>query len=211
MVPSALLGMKSERERELISGPGGQECVNMKRKWLRMAASALALTGVALAGCGQQGGRQLEYPSFQPTQATQPDGAATAASTQQAALAGTAALESVQAPGISVTATEATTTLTPRVQLGKLDTSQVSKEVAEKAKADLAEKLGIPASEITVVLVIHQEFTPDGFYCRTNKGRTSQEEPTVVISGETILLEAQGSRYEYHAADQLATFCRQLQ
>ena len=183
----------------------------MKRKLLRMAASALALTSVVLAGCGQQGGQPSEYPIFQPTQTAQPDGAATAASMQQATLVGMATLESAQTPEASAAATEVITALTPRMQSGKVDTSQLSKEAVEQAKADLANKLGIPESEITVVLVIGQEFTPDGFYCRTNKGRTSKEEPAGVISGETILLEARGSRYEYHAAGQLATFCRQLQ
>jgi len=35
----------------------------MKRKWLRMAVSALALA--VLAGCIQQGGRQPQYPIVQ--------------------------------------------------------------------------------------------------------------------------------------------------
>jgi hypothetical protein len=182
----------------------------MKRKWLRMAASALALAGAALAGCGQQGDRQPEYPIVQPTQTAQPDDAATAAPMQQTAPAGTATLEPVQAPEASATAAEATATLTPGAPVGKSDTRQSSKEAGEKAKADLANMLGIPTSEIAVVLVIGQEFTPDGFYCRTYKGRTSKEEPTVVISGETILLEARGSRYEYHTNDQTVTFCRKL-
>jgi len=181
----------------------------MKRKWLRMAVSTLAMAA-ALAGCVQQGGRQPQYPIVQPAQMAQPDGSATAAPMQQAAPSGTATLEPAQAPEASATAAEGNAALTPGAPAGKEDTRRALKEAVEKAKADLAEKLGLPASEIAVVVVIGQEFTPDGFYCRTNKGRTSQDEPTVVISGETILLEAQGSRYEYHADGQAVTFCRQL-
>ncbi len=175
----------------------------MKRKWLRMAASALALAGAALAGCGQQGGRQPEYPIVQPMQTAQSDGAATAAPMQPAAPTGTETIEPVQALEAEVTAA-----LTPGTPAGKADITQASKEAVEKAKADLAKKLGIPASEIAVVLVINQEFTTDGFYCRANKGRTSQEEPQVVINGETILLEAREIRYEYHTDGQAVTFCR---
>jgi hypothetical protein len=182
----------------------------MKRKWLQMAASALALAVAVLAGCGPQSGFQAEYPIVQPTRTAHPDGAATAAPMQQAAPAGTTTLESAQTLEAPATATEATSSFSPGAPAGTADTRQASNEVVEKAKADLAKKLGIPANEITLVLVIGQEFTPDGFYCRTIKGKISKEEPTVVISGEAILLKAQARRYEYHADGQAVTFCRQL-
>jgi hypothetical protein len=176
-----------------------------------MAASALSLAGAALTGCGQQWVRESESPIVKQMQMAQLDGAATAVPTEQAAPAVMATLEPAQVPEASVMAAEAIAALTPGAPGGEEDTRQASKEAVEKAKADLAKKLGIPASEIAVVVVIGQDFTPNGFYCLTNKGRTSQDEPTVVISGETILLKVQGSQYEYHADGQAVTFCRRLQ
>jgi hypothetical protein len=180
---------------------------NMKGKWLRMMASAFALAGAALAGCGQSGDQRLEYPIVQPTQ---PDRALTAAPVQQDVPASAAPLEPAQAPGALSTEAEATATLTPETPAWTGETMPDSNERVEKAKADLAIKLGIPANEIDSVVVIGQEFTPDGFYCRSSKSRSSKEEPTVMIIGETILLKAQGNRYEYHADGQEVIFCRQL-
>jgi len=179
----------------------------MKEKWIRMMTSTLALAGAMLSGCGQQGGQQSEYPIVQPTHTPQPAFTATAAPMQRAAPASTAILEPVQA---SATAAEATASLTPGAPASKGDAMPASKEAVEKAKADLAHKLSVPADEIVLVVVIGQEFTTDGFYCRSSKGRTSKEEPTAMIIGEAILLRAQGSRYEYHANGQEVTFCRKL-
>jgi hypothetical protein len=187
--------VKSFREIELF--------FVMKTKWLRMAASALALGWVILAGCQQPGAHQPEHTAL-------PDVAATVAPLQGAPPAGMATLEPAMAPKASATAAEMTAARTPAAPAGKLDATQASSEAVEKAKADLANKLGIPISEIGVVLVIGQEFTPDGFYCWADKGRTSKDEPTLVISGETILLEDQGSRFEYHTDGQTVTFCRTL-
>jgi hypothetical protein len=175
----------------------------MKTKWLWMAASALALGWAVLAGCDRPGAYQLEHTAL-------PDVTATLAPLQQAVPASMATLEPAMSPKASATAAEMTAARTPAAPVGNVDTNQASSETLEKAKADLANKLGIPNSEIGVLLVIEQEFTPDGFYCRTNKGRTSTDEPTLMISGETILLEAQGSRFEYHTDGQAVTFCRKL-
>ncbi len=170
----------------------------MKRIWLRMAAIALALAGAALAGCEQQGGRQPEYPIFQPTQSAQPDGAAITAPMQQAA------------PAKAATATETTAALTPGPLPGKADTRPASVEPVEKAKADLAKKLGIPTSEIAMISVIGQEFSANAFYCRATKDRVARDESPTVISGYSILLNVSGHRYEYHASGQTVIYCRPL-
>lgn len=176
----------------------------MERKWLWMAVSAAALTGAALAGCGMQGEQQPEAPVGQLRQPFQPDGALTPATI------GTVTQEFLSISEGTTTVTEETTV--PRLvsPTWKADTSQAFEAVVEKAKADLAKKLGITAEEIAVIMVIGQEFSPDAFYCQASKGKISKEEPTAMISGETILLEAQGNRYEYHAAADSVTFCRRL-
>jgi hypothetical protein len=182
----------------------------MKRKWLWMAVSALALAGTALAGCGQQEVQQPESPIIQPTQTDQPDGTATTTPMQPAAPANTATLEPIRAPEASAPAAEATAVSTPGAPAGEADTGQASKEAVDKAKADLAEKLGIPTGEIAVGVVIGQEFSTNAFYCRTTKDRIAQDDSPAAISGFSILLTASGRRYEYHASGQTVVFCRPL-
>jgi hypothetical protein len=80
----------------------------------------------------------------------------------------------------------------------------------EKAKEDLAQRLGVSVDSVTVVAVIGQEFSTDAFYCRTSKERIAKEEPPLVVSGQSILLRAVGRQYEYHASDQMVVFCRPL-
>jgi hypothetical protein len=80
----------------------------------------------------------------------------------------------------------------------------------EKAKEDLAQRLGISVDSVTVAAVIGQEFSTDAFNCRTSKERIARDESPAVISGHSILLSASGRRYEYHASDQTVIFCRPL-
>lgn len=80
----------------------------------------------------------------------------------------------------------------------------------QKAKEDLAQRLGVSLDSIEVAAVINQEFSKDAFNCRTSKERTTKEEPPLVISGHTVLLSASGHRYEYHLNDQSVVFCRAL-
>ena len=83
-------------------------------------------------------------------------------------------------------------------------------ENVKSAKQDLARRLGMAVDGITVSAVIGQEFTRDGFDCRTTKGRTGKEDPPALISGFSILLSTSGRRYEYHASGQTVIFCRPL-
>jgi len=79
-----------------------------------------------------------------------------------------------------------------------------------QAKDDLARRLDIPAGDVALLAVFRQRFPPDGFYCRPTKARAARDESPVVVSGESIILSAQGRKYEYHADQQSVVFCREL-
>ena len=85
-----------------------------------------------------------------------------------------------------------------------------SAETINLAEYDLTRRLGISADSIDYVAVIRQEFPTDAFNCRTTKERIAWDESPVVTQGETILLNAAGRKYEYHASDHAMIFCRQL-
>ena len=83
-------------------------------------------------------------------------------------------------------------------------------DLIEKAKEDLAQRLGVSVDSITVAVVIGQEFSTDAFNCKTSKERITKEDPPQVVSGQSILLSASGHRYEYHASGETVIFCRLL-
>jgi len=83
-------------------------------------------------------------------------------------------------------------------------------ESIQSARQDLARRLGMAVDDITVIVVIGEEFSTNAFYCRTVKERIAREDPPAVISGFSILLKAAGGRYEYHASGQTVIFCRAL-
>jgi hypothetical protein len=85
-----------------------------------------------------------------------------------------------------------------------------SNEAVGLATADMAQRLGISSEDVSLVATIGQEFSADAFYCRATKEGFTKDEPPAVYSGLTILLEAAGQRYEYHASNQEVVFCRQL-
>jgi hypothetical protein len=179
----------------------------MRRKWLRIMAGALALLGTALSGCTQPSDQESVNPIDSPVQSHQ---ASTVAPLQQVAPAAAATLEPVGAPDASSTTAKATNALMLKAPTLEVDSMLASKDAIEKAKADLAQKLDVPPNEIDLVVVIGQQFTSDGFYCRSIEARTSKDAPAVMIAGESILLRAQGDLYEYHAGSQVVTFCRKL-
>jgi predicted small lipoprotein YifL len=82
-------------------------------------------------------------------------------------------------------------------------------ETIQRARKDLAQRLGVPVEVVTVGAMIGQDFSSDAFYCRTTKERIARE-PPAVKAGYVILLQASGRRYEYHANDQTVFFCRPL-
>jgi hypothetical protein len=84
-----------------------------------------------------------------------------------------------------------------------------STETVELARADLAQRLGVSPETISVAVVLRQEFSADGFYCRTTKARVARDESPAVVAGTVILLDAAGRRYEYHASDEIVLFCRE--
>ncbi len=101
-------------------------------------------------------------------------------------------------------------TATPTPGMGWDELLARHSEAVELAKEDLSRRLGIAVDSIAVVAIIHQEFPTDAFHCRTEKGRIYREEAPDTISGESILLYAEGRRYEYHASGPTVVFCRQL-
>jgi hypothetical protein len=78
------------------------------------------------------------------------------------------------------------------------------------ARQDLAKRLGISMDSIKVSAVIGQEFSTEAFYCQVSKERIAKDESPTIISGFSILLNANGRRYEYHASGQTVVFCRSL-
>jgi hypothetical protein len=89
-------------------------------------------------------------------------------------------------------------------------TGSESTESSVLARQDLARRLGISVDGIKVSAVIGQEFTSEAFYCRAPKEIISNIETPAEISGFSILLNASGHRYEYHASGQTVIFCRPL-
>ncbi len=81
----------------------------------------------------------------------------------------------------------------------------------EKARQDLAQRLGVAVEDVTVKAVIGQEFSANAFYCRKTTERIARDDSSILISGQSILLSVSGRGYEYHANDQTVLFCRPLQ
>ena len=112
--------------------------------------------------------------------------------------------------------TEPATTLPPQetekddAPLTQLTLPSSLESLIEKAKEDLAQRLGVSVDTISVAIVIGQEFSLDAFYCKVTKERIAGVESPAVVSGLSILLSASGRRYEYHASGQTVIFCRPL-
>lgn len=83
-------------------------------------------------------------------------------------------------------------------------------ESVRLAIADLSRRLNLAPDEIKMLAVIKSEFTNQAFYCQVSKERTQKEEAPQNMIGETILLEAQAKKYEYHAQAQTIIFCREV-
>lgn len=82
-------------------------------------------------------------------------------------------------------------------------------EFASQAKVDLADRLGVPVEDVTVISVLHLEFSAQAFYCQMVKERISRDAPPEILEGQLILLAAAGEKYEYHANQDNLIFCRQ--
>jgi hypothetical protein len=80
----------------------------------------------------------------------------------------------------------------------------------EKARQDLAQRLGLAVEDVNVTAVIGQEFSANAFNCRKTTERIARDDSSILISGQSILLNASGRRYEYHASEQSVVFCRPL-
>ena len=172
----------------------------MSMKWIWLAMWVLLWAG--MAGCTQVPSRQNAVPSAALTEPAQPAGKQTPVPMQAPA-----AITVLPVENSPIDLTPSPVTTEPGL---KERVVQAQKEMVESARKDLAQKLGISVEDVAVLSVIGQEYSLDAFYCRTTKGRIARDEPALVISGETILLQAGGRRYEYHANDPLVIYCRQL-
>ena len=172
----------------------------MSRKLLWLTMWALLWAGIA--GCAQNPSRQNAVPSTAPTEPAQRAGKQSPVPMQAPA-----AITVLPVENSPIDLTPSPVTTEPGL---KERVVQAQKEMVESARKDLAQKLGISVEDVAVLSVIGQEYSLDAFYCRTTKGRIARDEPALVISGETILLQAGGRRYEYHANDPLVIYCRQL-
>jgi hypothetical protein len=75
----------------------------------------------------------------------------------------------------------------------------------EKARHDLAKRLGLDPSAIQFILLNLDEFPADTLGC-LGPDVTPRPIPAIV-SGQVILLEAGGLRYTYHARQEQVVFC----
>jgi hypothetical protein len=75
----------------------------------------------------------------------------------------------------------------------------------EKAKQDLAKRLGLDPGLIQFVQLTPDEFPADTLGC-LGPGLTPRPIPATV-SGQVIVLEAAGVRYIYHARNEQVVFC----
>jgi len=172
----------------------------MRIKWLWLVTWTLLWAG--MASCTQISSSQNAYPTAVPSEPASPAGIQTPAPTRTLA-----AITVSQVENGSVDLTPSPKTGQPGL---KRQLMQTQKETVESARKDLAQRLGISIEEVSVLSVIGQEYSPEAFYCQATKGRIAKDEPTLSISGDTILLEARGSRYEYHANASLVIYCRKL-
>lgn len=99
---------------------------------------------------------------------------------------------------------------TPGPQYSQSPSSTGLDILIEEAREDLAQRLGVSIDSITVVAVIGQEFSSEAFHCKVSKERIARDESPDVTAGTTVLLQAAGHRYEYHASDRTVIFCRKV-
>jgi hypothetical protein len=78
-------------------------------------------------------------------------------------------------------------------------------EIIQIARQDLAQRLGIPGEAIRLVSVTPDEFPAGDLGCPA-PGRTPRPIPALV-SGQSIVLDAQGRQYTYHARRSQVVFC----
>ncbi len=76
--------------------------------------------------------------------------------------------------------------------------------LVEKAKNDLAARLGVPGDLIQVVEVNFTELTPDDLKC--SHGDSGMEVPMIVF-GYELILQVQGVTYRYVGRGQEVIYC----
>ncbi len=83
--------------------------------------------------------------------------------------------------------------------------------IAQKAQADLANRLNRPVTDVAVQAVIGNQFSQQAFFCnQTSKERTSKEVPLETIQGYTVVLKVGDKSYQYHASANQTVFCGEV-
>lgn len=77
----------------------------------------------------------------------------------------------------------------------------------QEAREDLAQRLGIPSQDITVVSITSDEFPAGDLGCPA-PGETPPPIPAFIL-GKTLILEAGDTHYVYHIAGGRIAFCGQ--
>jgi hypothetical protein len=90
-------------------------------------------------------------------------------------------------------------------QAARMMTPEDYARTIEKARHDLAKRLGLDPSAIQFILLNLDEFPADTLGC-LGPDVTPRPIPAIV-SGQVILLEAGGLRYTYHARQEQVVFC----
>jgi hypothetical protein len=79
------------------------------------------------------------------------------------------------------------------------------KDAIERAREDLAERLGLDAADVVLVMVIDDDFPGGDLGCPSPK-EPAPSNPSFV-TGREIVLKARGEQYFYRAHGGLLVFC----
>ncbi len=103
--------------------------------------------------------------------------------------------------------TRVTETEVPTVPPTAVEGVPIVKNLETRAIEDLAQRLGIPSTEIAVISAEKDEFPSANFGCpAVEKAETGGASPAFVVATE-IVLEADGVRYHYRGKGNQLVFC----
>lgn len=87
----------------------------------------------------------------------------------------------------------------------RADLTEAQAALCEDAKRDLAERLQVPVTDITLLLIEPVLWRDSSLGCP----RPGMQYLQVITQGYVIKLEAGGQQYEYHSSESRVEFCEQ--